>query len=289
MSSNTIYGKPEHFYVYAYIRSKDSKTAKAGTPYYIGKGSGDRAWVCDRNRNHMANKRGAKTPKDKSKIILLETNLTELGAFALERRLIGWWGRKDISTGILLNMTEGGEGASGCRFSHTEEHKLYISNMMKGRPAHNKGKHHTEETKTKISESNKGRRHSEETKTKISKTLKGHDVSIETRLRISENVKGKTKGHVRSEETRKVMKTAATNRELNYTEEQKESRKQRLLVMAKNRIGTKQSEETKTKRGETLKSLNLKRERVICEYCGKEIAINIYSRFHGTKCKLQNS
>jgi hypothetical protein len=26
------------FYIYAYIRSKDSITAEAGTPYYIGKG-----------------------------------------------------------------------------------------------------------------------------------------------------------------------------------------------------------------------------------------------------------
>jgi hypothetical protein len=57
------------YYVYAYIRSKDSETAKAGTPYYIGKGKGNRAFV----------KHGAvKTPKDRSKIIFLETNLTEI-------------------------------------------------------------------------------------------------------------------------------------------------------------------------------------------------------------------
>jgi hypothetical protein len=32
------------YYVYAYLRDKDSATAKAGTPYYIGKGHEDRAY-----------------------------------------------------------------------------------------------------------------------------------------------------------------------------------------------------------------------------------------------------
>lgn len=91
------------YYVYAYLRNKDSKTAKAGTPYYIGKGC----------YNRYKEKHGVAIPKDRTKIIFLERNLTELGALAIERRMIEWYGRQDLSTGILLNRTDGGEGVSG--------------------------------------------------------------------------------------------------------------------------------------------------------------------------------
>lgn len=88
------------FYVYAYIRSVDDQYGLAGSPYYIGKGVGYRAY----NKNHLV-----EVPTNKSNIVFLETKLTEIGALAIERRLIRWYGRVDLDNGILLNRSGGGD------------------------------------------------------------------------------------------------------------------------------------------------------------------------------------
>lgn len=110
------------YYIYFYLREDF-------TPYYVGKGKKNRAWN---------DRKGVQLPKDKSKIILIEQNLTELQAFILERYYIRWFGRKDIGKGILHNRTDGGEGVSGRIVS--EETKQKISESNKGRSKKPKAK-----------------------------------------------------------------------------------------------------------------------------------------------------
>ena len=85
-----------NYYTYAYLREDK-------TPYYIGKGKGKR--IYSTNRIY-------KPPTDESRIIFLKQNLTEEEAFKHEIYMIAVFGRKDNGTGILRNLTDGGEGSS---------------------------------------------------------------------------------------------------------------------------------------------------------------------------------
>jgi hypothetical protein len=77
-------------------------------------------------------------PKDPNYIVFLEQNLSEIGALALERRYIEWYGRKNMNTGILHNKTDGGDGVAGSKW--TIEARERASKRMKGKPPPNKGK-----------------------------------------------------------------------------------------------------------------------------------------------------
>ena len=210
-----------YFYTYAYLREDR-------TPYYIGKGKG--------NRVYKKSKNDIRPPRDKSRIILLKQNLSEEDAFNHEKYMIAIFGRKDLGTGILHNRTDGGDGSSGVL--QTEETKLKRSNALKGRPRpeevkskigeKNKGKTQSQEAKNKISETHKGNKywvgktHTEEAKQKMrdakigkSSHMKGKSHTEETKDKISASKKGKPngcEGRKYSPETIEKMRQSARNR-----------------------------------------------------------------------------
>lgn len=107
------------FYTYLWLRED-------GTPYYVGKGSGQRAFT---NEGH-----NVRRPEDLERIIVQEyPNETE--ALEAERLLIAVYGRKLNKTGILRNLTEGGEGTSGFVFSAEQRKRLgqAMSKALKGK------------------------------------------------------------------------------------------------------------------------------------------------------------
>jgi Mg-chelatase subunit ChlI len=159
-----------YYYTYAYLREDK-------TPYYIGKGQGKRIYS---KQKHI------KPPKDKSRIIYLKQNLTEAEAFRHEIYMIDVFGRIDLGTGILHNLTDGGDGTSGA--IRSDETRRKISEAMKG-------KTHSEESKKRMSEASKNP--SEETRRKMSERQKGEKnhnygktLSKEHRKKMSEASKG---------------------------------------------------------------------------------------------------
>jgi hypothetical protein len=123
------------FYTYAYLRED-------GTPYYIGKGRGNRAY--------KRNSHEAKCPPIE-RILILKKNLTEEQAFAHERYLIYLYGKKVDGSGILWNFADGGEGCSGVVRSQETRRKIAAAKIGNNNPMKR------EEVRKKASEAKKGK------------------------------------------------------------------------------------------------------------------------------------
>lgn len=109
------------YYTYMWLRED-------GTPYYVGKGKGNRAYI-----KHYGRSVVSKAPPKERIVVYLE--LSEEEALKTEAALIWYYGRKDLGLGILRNLTDGGENPPpGHRFKpHSEYTKKLISRKNKGR------------------------------------------------------------------------------------------------------------------------------------------------------------
>ena len=111
------------YYIYAHINAVKNEI------FYIGKGSGKRAKdKCKRSivwKNTVA--------KYNYIIDILEDGLTQKEAYEREIFYIAKIGRKNLGTGPLVNLTDGGEGGNGRKMNELEREKL-INRMKTNNP-----------------------------------------------------------------------------------------------------------------------------------------------------------
>lgn len=160
------------FYVYAYIRKSD------GTPYYVGKGTGYRAY---QKKYHSVT-----VPSDRLKIIFFHENISNEDASRLEKSYIKLFGRKDLFNGILLNKTDGGEGVSGRKYVCSLETAHKISKALLGKTR----KPQTEEHRKKLSEALLNRPKSALARKSMSEAKIGSKLSNETKDKIKKSLYG---------------------------------------------------------------------------------------------------
>lgn len=103
-----------YVYIHAYPKGKSVRfhhekcvIDTAGLPFYVGKGTGNRAYDMNRNEGHGVILRQLKGKGHTSGEIvsIVKDGMTEAEAYALESQLIHFFGTKfDKSQGILVNL-----------------------------------------------------------------------------------------------------------------------------------------------------------------------------------------
>lgn len=182
------------------------------------------------------------------------------------------------------NLTEGGDGFRGMKFS--QEHKINLSKAIKKSITPERRKMMSEvaknrvdsmETRAKKSKSFLGRKHSEETKNKLRELNLGKVPTLSTRVLWSKQRKGReawNKGKLSSEESKLKSSLAHTGIKLS------EITRERI---SKSNMGKIISEETKNKISNSHKNLPL----IICPHCNLESKNKTcMNRWHFNNCKM---
>ena len=138
-------------------------------------------------------------------IDILFLNITNKEAVEIEKYLIKYYGRRDLKTGSLVNLTDGGEGttnlvvsketrlknAAAARITKNKKGKRNSPEQILALAKFNTGNKYSLgrklslETREKISLAQKGKTLSQETKNKIRDSLKGRVISEENKIKLS--------------------------------------------------------------------------------------------------------
>jgi hypothetical protein len=183
-------------YVYRHIRLDKNE------PFYIGIGTNS-----GKNNNYGRSRSNFRRNKlwfdvtaktDFLIEIIYESNDYEL-VKEKEIEFVKMYGRKDNGSGVLTNLTNGGDGTVGIKFSKETIERMRVAKRNMSQETKEKlrliATNISEETRKKISDAGKGRVQSEETKTKRAISMKGRTNTPETLLKMSESAKNRGDGY----------------------------------------------------------------------------------------------
>lgn len=161
---------------YTYLHCKPD-----GTPFYVGKGNGNRALEFYKRNTHHKNivEKYSRANID----VFIFPRESEQDAFDTEIRWIAQFKREGVK---LANQTNGGEGTSGYKLSPEIRSRITSSNF---------GRVHSNDTRKKMSEAAKGKK-----KTEI------HKLNIAIKLAGNKNNSGKTLSELHKEKISYALK-----------------------------------------------------------------------------------
>jgi hypothetical protein len=228
MSSENIY------YCYALFRLDDGSTC------YIGKGKGQRmnhhGWTQRKHRNVYL---GRIILKHGIAAVRIRDGLTEAEAFETERAFIAALGRHP--NGPLVNLTDGGEGPAGMKYS--DEHRARLSAARKGVP-----KSETHRNNMRIARL--GKKAVAEQRAKQGEGKSANKASISTREKMSASQKARWA----DPEHRAKMLSPEMRRSISDRNRRRGQSEESRAKIAQARTGTQASDETRRKMSETHKA-----------------------------------
>ena len=142
----------DKYYIYRHIR------LDTNTVFYIGMSKTSRR-PYDKRRNNIWHKI---TLKSEYVVEIIQNNLSWEDACELEEFLVSLYGRIDLKTGTLVNLTNGGDGRNG--YIVTEDRKIQLSKLKKGVKR-------SKDTCDKISKARKGMKFTEEHRENLRKNI----------------------------------------------------------------------------------------------------------------------